>query len=96
METPEDKPTISVKIRTDVLTEVMLKENGANILLVALPLAIPKFTALGFLWGVINNMTAFYAAVEENLARQRGRGIVGTSLEEAKRLGRRIMPGVER
>lgn len=59
-------PKISVDIRVDALTDVMIKDDkrDLNILVVAIPLSTPKLLALGFLWQVINNLTVFYREAE--------------------------------
>lgn len=85
---PEEPKTISCKIRLDVLTNTVIKE--ANILVVALPLNTPQFVALGFLWSVINEMTAFYQACEA-AARTKKPGIVKASVADAVNFGKSLL-----
>ena len=86
-------PTISVKLRVDALTDTVIKHNNGSLLLVAVPLSIPKLTALGFLWQVLQNITIFYQHAEAAAERQGKGGIIKAGLNDALELGKKLMPG---
>ena len=95
---PESKKDrfISVKINCDALTDTIIKdkEQGLNMLLIAVPLHYPKYTVLGFLYNSINNMVGFFAAVDEQLKMQEARkksGIVKGTMTDAIALGRDLL-----
>lgn len=96
MDTPETKqenPTISVKLRTDVLTDTMIvdKAKGLNLLMVAIPLSTPKLQALGFLWSVLDNMTTFYKHAEAQHEKLKNGGLVRATMNDAKALGKKLL-----
>lgn len=90
-ETPP--PTISVKLRVDALTDTVIKHNTGSLLLVAIPLSVPKLTALGFLWQVLQNITTFYQHAEAAHEATKKGGIIKAGLGEALKLGKSLMPG---
>lgn len=87
------KRMIGVKISPDNMTDTIIKHEDGSLLLVALPLSVPKLVGLGFLWSVLNNMTTFYQHAEAQLAAKKG-GIMKVGINEAIALGKRILPGV--
>ena len=84
-----EHPKISVTIQTDVMTNTFLKD--ANLLIVAMPLSLPKYVALGFLWTVLNEITAFYEALERQMAQKKNNGIVRAGFNEAMALGKKLI-----
>ena len=86
-EAAKDPNTISVTLRTDAMTNTMIK--GANILIVALPVNTPKYIALGFLWTVIQEMTTFYEACE--MAASKKQGIFKATAKEAVAFGKSLV-----
>lgn len=92
MEQPKESRTISVKLNIDDMTDTMIvdKEKNVNILLVAIPLSVPKLTALGFLWCVIDNMTTFYKHAEAQHERQRG-GLIRAGISDIAALGKKLV-----
>lgn len=86
-EDKKEDPTISLKLRTDTLTDVVIKE--ANLHVIAFPLTQPRFTVLGFLWSVINTTTTFYDHVDAHVARN-NKGIVKAGLSDMAALGKRL------
>lgn len=89
-----DKPTISVKLRVDIPTDTVIydKEKGFNLLLLAVPLNMPKHLVLGLVWNVLMNLTNMFAAAEAKAASGKG-GIIRAGLSEAMALGKTLMPG---
>lgn len=85
---PEEAKTISVKLRLDVLTNSVIKE--ANMLVIGLPLNTPQFVALGFLWSVINEMTAFYQACAA-AAQAKKPSILKASVSDAVSFGKSLL-----
>lgn len=101
MDTPEKAteapkpPMIGVSIRTDVITDTILQdpEKKMQLLLIAVPLSLPKFTILGFLWSVLDNMTRFCLSVEMAAAeeKQRSGGIIRPTMKSALVLGKKLL-----
>jgi hypothetical protein len=85
--------TISVKISVDNMTDTVIKHENGSLLLVALPMSVPKLVGLGFLWSVLNNMTTFYQHAEAAAAQKGRGGIIKAGINEALSLGKKIMPG---
>ncbi len=85
--------TISVKLNIDELTDTMIvdKEKGINVLLVAIPLTVPKLTALGFLWCVIDNMTTFYKHAEAQFEASKKGGIIKAGMSDLKAMGKSLL-----
>lgn len=83
----EEPNTIAIKLRTDHMTNTMLK--GPNLLIVALPVNTPKYVALGFLWTVIQEMTTFYEACE--MAASKKPSILKATAAEAVNFGKRLV-----
>lgn len=92
IEQAAEQPSIAVKIRTDVLTNTVVKdqEKGLNLLIVAMPLSTPKYQALGFLWSVISEMTTFYEACEM-AAKAKKPGIIKSTMNDAIALGHNLL-----
>lgn len=87
---------ISVKLNCDALTDTIIKDKdqGLNLLLICVPLHYPKYTVLGFLLNAINNMTGFYAAIDEKMnleARHKKAGIVKATMADAIELGKNLL-----
>lgn len=93
-EKQEEKPTISVKLRVDIPTDTVIydKEKGFNLLLVAIPLNMPKHLVLGMVWNILMNLTNMFAAAEAKAA-QGGKGIIKAGIGDALALGKKLMPG---
>ena len=90
-----EKPTISVKLRVDIPTDTVIydKDKGFNLLLVAIPLNMPKHLVLGMVWNILMNLTNMFAAAEAK-ASQNGKGIIKAGLSDAMALGKKLLPGV--
>lgn len=89
-----EKPTISVKLRVDIPTDTVIydKEKGFNLLLLAVPLNMPKHLVLGLVWNVLMNLTNMFAAAEAKAASGKP-GIIRAGLSDAMTLGKKLMPG---
>lgn len=87
-EAAKEEPTISVKLRTNVLTNTVIKD--ANMLIVAMPLNTPKFVALGFLWSVLSEMTTFYEACERAASKPKN-GLIKGTMADAVALGKSLL-----
>lgn len=85
--------TISVKLNIETMTDTVIKHENGSLLLVALPLSVPKLVGLGFLWSVLNNMTTFYQHAEAQMDSRKGR-LVKAGISEAMALGKKLLPGV--
>ncbi len=84
----EESTAVKVTLQTKAFTNVMLQEAG--LVIIAFPIATPKWSALGFLWTVLDEMTAFYTAVEAQAA-PRKPGIVKASMADALALGKSLL-----
>ena len=89
-----EKPplTISVKLNIENMTDTVIKHEHGSLLLVALPLSVPKLVGLGFLWSVLDNMTTFYKHAEAQMEKNKKGGIIKAGLSDALALGERLMP----
>lgn len=86
----EEKKAVKITIQLGAFTNVMLQEAG--LVVVAWPIATPKWTALGFLWTLIDEFTAFYNALEATTAAKNKKpGIVKASMSEALSLGKSLL-----
>lgn len=89
-----EKPQISVKLRVDIPTDTVLydKEKGFNLLLLAVPLNMPKHLVLGLVWNVLMNLTNMFAAAEAKAAQGKP-GLIKAGIGDALALGKKLMPG---
>jgi transketolase N-terminal domain/subunit len=85
-----EKKAVKITIQLDAFTNVMLQEAG--LVVIAFPIATPKWTALGFLWTMIDEFTAFYNALESaNQAKNKKPGIIKGTMSDALALGRGLL-----
>lgn len=92
--TQEEAPTISVKLRVDIPTDTIIhdKDKGFNLLILAVPLNMPKHLVMGLVWNVLMNLTNMFAAAEAKAAQGKP-GIVRAGLNDLKNLGKGLVGG---
>jgi hypothetical protein len=89
-EKPKEEPkAVKITIQLNAFTNVMLQEAG--LVVVAWPIATPKWTALGFLWTLIDEFTAFYNALEATAAAKKKPGIMKATMADALTLGKSLL-----